>query len=189
MTDRVECEFGRHKKIKDQARILTKWLKMMFSFGWGRPRLSGTRYVYDRLLAYGEKEEVPVKDVRSHITKHGASENIGKSGAPWPVCMAVQKNANKSAFRIYHTKESVEISEYRQLLNAPPGLRRTDRVFSNLDVMLAIKKELSIAHFRHAQQAGRPLQSLMSEGEQVGRGTLCGYTHSVASRLVGIPTG
>ena len=93
-----------------------------------------------------------MKVVRSHIVKHGASDNVAASGAPQPASMQMEKHKNKTAFRIYQAKEALEMAEFRQLLNAPPGLRRTDRSFSQLDVFLAVKKELSRANFHHAKQ-------------------------------------
>jgi hypothetical protein len=62
----------------------------------------------------------------------------------------LEKHANKSAFRTYQRKEALDLAESRQLLNAPPGLRRTDRVFSNLDLMLSLKKELALRNHTHA---------------------------------------
>ena len=119
---------------------------------WGAPVKSGTREVFIRRLPYGGTQEIPVKVVRSHIVKHGASDNVAASGAPQPASMQMEKHKNKTAFRIYQAKEALEMAEFRQLLNAPPGLRRTDRSFSQLDVFLAVKKELSRANFHHAKQ-------------------------------------
>ena len=98
------------------------------------------------------RSQYAVKVVRSHIVKHGASDNVAASGAPQPASMQMEKHKNKVAFRIYQAKEALEMAEYRQLLNAPPGLRRTDRTFSQLDVFLAVKKELSRANFHHAKE-------------------------------------
>ena len=151
LTDSVTLNFARGL-MKDPARVQTKFLKMLFEHSWGAPVMSGTREVFIRRLPYGGTQEIPVKVVRSHIVKHGASDNVAASGAPQPASMQMEKHKNKVAFRIYQAKEALEMAEYRQLLNAPPGLRRTDRTFSQLDVFLAVKKELSRANFHHAKE-------------------------------------
>ena len=170
-----------------QARLQTKWLRMLFAQAYGEATVSGGRDVFSRKLPYGTTEEIPVKSVRSHIVKHGASDNAAASGVPWPVSMQViaphsfhvmsqsirislltapliqspcarqlEHHANKSQFRTYQKKEALDLAESRQLLNAPPGLRRTDRVFSNLDVMLAVKMELTRANHSHALEVRIP---------------------------------
>ena len=170
-----------------QARLQTKWLRMLFALAYGETTVSGGRDVFLRKLPYGTTEEIPVKSVRSHIVKHGASDNAAASGVPWPVSMQViaphsfhvmsqsirislltapliqspcarqlEHHANKSQFRTYQKKEALDLAESRQLLNAPPGLRRTDRVFSNLDVMLAVKMELTRANHSHALEVRIP---------------------------------
>ena len=166
-----------------QARLQTKWLKMLFAYAYGDPIVSGGREVFVRKLPYGTTEEIPVSSVRSHIVKHGASDNAAASGVPWPVSMQViaphflhimprltatcpsqsilctrqlEHHANKQQFRTYQKKEALDLAESRQLLNAPPGLRRTDRVFSNLDVMLAIKMELTRTNYSHALEVTIP---------------------------------
>jgi hypothetical protein len=71
--------------------------------------------------------------------------------------------------RIYQKKEAIELSESRALLNAPVGLRRTDRIFSNLDVMLALKKELARGNHAHALEVAPPPQCVYAT-------TQCVYT-------------
>ena len=61
---------------------LTKWLKMLFAYGWGDPYSSGSRIVYCRKLPNGMTQEVDVADVTSHIVKHGAPSNAGSSSCP-----------------------------------------------------------------------------------------------------------
>ena len=72
-----------------QARLQTKWLRMLFAQAYGEATVSGGRDVFLRKLPYGTTEEIPVKSVRSHIVKHGASDNAAASGVPWPVSMQV----------------------------------------------------------------------------------------------------
>ena len=72
-----------------QARVQTKWLKMLFAYSYGDTIVSGGRDVFVRKLPYGTTEEIPAKSVRSHIVKHGASDNAAASGVPWPVGMQV----------------------------------------------------------------------------------------------------
>jgi hypothetical protein len=70
-----------------QARLQTKFLKMLMEQGYGAPVESGGRFVFQRPLHYGTVEEVPVTSVRSHIIKHGASDNAAASGVPMSVSM------------------------------------------------------------------------------------------------------
>ena len=88
MDDPVRLTFER-RAIKDSARLQTKWLKMLFAHSYGDAVISGGREVFLRKLPYGTTEEIPVSSVRSHIVKHGASENAAASGVPWPVSMQV----------------------------------------------------------------------------------------------------
>ena len=81
--------------------------------------------------------------------------------------------SNKQQFRTYQKKEALDLAESRQLLNAPPELRRTDRVFSNLDVMLAVKMELTRANHSHALEVTIPPARSNTQCTLSGR---CVYT-------------
>ena len=72
-----------------QARLQTKWLRMLFAHAYGETIVSGGRDVFLRKLPYGTTVEIPVKSMRSHIVKHGASDNAAASGVPWPVSIQV----------------------------------------------------------------------------------------------------
>ena len=84
-----------------------------------------------------------------HLTATCPSQSI-------PCARQLEHHANKQMFRTYQKKEALDLDESRQLLNAPPGLRRTDRVFSNLDVMLAVKMELTQSNYSHALEVPIP---------------------------------
>ena len=73
-----------------QAGVTGKWLKMMFTYGWGAPYQSGSRRVYARVLPCGLLQEVEEQDVTSHIVKHGAATNVGSASVPASIIQQVR---------------------------------------------------------------------------------------------------
>eukprot|EP00965_Chrysotila_dentata_P197751 6178383-Pleurochrysis_carterae.AAC.1 len=73
-------------------------------------------------MADGQEALVDPARIVSHIKKRGASQIVAWSGAPMPITQALAKHKNKSAAMIYQERENVELNQFRQLLNAPPGL-------------------------------------------------------------------
>lgn len=151
MGDVVNVHFDRGR-IKDQAALQTKYLKMLFGCAWGDAVESGGRKVFRRELSYGQWQEVDERCVRSHMVKHSAGENVGTSGAPLGVTMLLTKHDNVEVARTYHKRAAIDLAETRQLVNAPPGCRRNERTFSNLDTYVLLSKELCLETARHAEQ-------------------------------------
>eukprot|EP00965_Chrysotila_dentata_P243059 6205208-Pleurochrysis_carterae.AAC.1 len=86
-------------------------------------------------MADGQEVYVDPARIVSHMKKRGATHNVAWSGVPLPIIKKFCKHDNKSATMMYMEQETVELAQFRQLLNAPPGLLPSQRAFSNVDIM------------------------------------------------------
>ena len=127
----------RHKARLQQ--VETEWARLGMQSCWetrSHPALG--KYVVRKMP--GGEQHVPLRTIRSHFKKRGATQQLAWSGAPGSVIQKCALHNNISTKMLYMQQEAVDLQPARQLLNAPPHLLHAGRSFSLLDVMAEVKR-------------------------------------------------